>query len=402
MQKVEHAGKDFAYLTLGLLTGILAFTLTVTLWSVVVSTIWIIIGLPIAFVALLAVRGLAEVERKRTGWFTGRAPVARYKELEGHFLNRLWIIVRDEQIWRDQLWLLLLGPISLFDFVVMTVLWGTVLGSIFMPAWWWTIDPGPNYGIVTIDSPEMALLATAFGLALVPIAYWITRLLADKSAWLGTRLLSGGLTARVEELTESRAGAVNVAAADLERLERDLHDGAQARLVALAMNLGMADDKFEGDPQAARELVGEARVEAKRALAELRDLARGMRPSLLVERGLGPALEGLAARSSLPAGARISVPDRLPPAVENAAYFVVAEALANAGKHSGAQRATVSAAMHNGSLHVEISDDGHGGADPQGHGLRGLAQRVAAIDGRLTVESPQGGPTIVRAELPCA
>jgi signal transduction histidine kinase len=127
-----------------------------------------------------------------------------------------------------------------------------------------------------------------------------------------------------------------------------------------------------------------------------------MRPSLLVERGLGPALEGLAGRSSLPAAARITVPDRLPPAVENAAYFVVAEALANAGKHSGAQHATVSAAMQNGALHVEVSDDGRGGANPQGHGLRGLAQRVAAIDGRLTVESPEGGPTIVRAELPCA
>ncbi|HET8953704.1 MAG TPA: sensor histidine kinase, partial [Solirubrobacteraceae bacterium] len=199
-----------------------------------------------------------------------------------------------------------------------------------------------------------------------------------------------------------RAGAVDAAAAELQRIERDLHDGAQARLVALAMDLGMAEERFARDPEGARELVVEAREEAKRALAELRDLARGIRPSLLAERGLGPALTALAARSPIPASVDFDIPADLTHAVENATWFVVSEALANTAKHSGATRVLVSVTRVEDRLIVEIVDDGAGGASAEGSGLRGLRQRVEALDGTLTVTSPAGGPTSIRAELPCA
>jgi signal transduction histidine kinase len=214
-------------------------------------------------------------------------------------------------------------------------------------------------------------------------------------------LLAPSLAARVERLTETRAGAVDVATAELQRIERDLHDGAQARLVALAMDLGMAEERFDRDPEGAMELVGEAREEAKRALAELRDLARGIRPSLLAERGLGAAVAALAARSPIPATATVTLTRRPPAAVETAAWFVVSEALANTAKHSDARRATVWVTQRNGDLHIEVVDDGRGGADPGGAGLKGLAQRVEALDGSLEVNSPPGGPTVVRAVLPC-
>jgi signal transduction histidine kinase len=171
--------------------------------------------------------------------------------------------------------------------------------------------------------------------------------------------------------------------------------------VALAMDLGMAEERFDRDPDSARELLGTARREAKRALSELRDLARGMRPSLLEERGLGPAVAALAGRSPVPATATVDVPSKPPPQVETAAWFVVSEALANAAKHSEAGRVYIWLTQRNGGLQVEVVDNGCGGADSAGAGLKGLAQRVEALDGTLEVNSPPGGPTVVRALLPC-
>jgi signal transduction histidine kinase len=168
------------------------------------------------------------------------------------------------------------------------------------------------------------------------------------------------------------------------------------------MGLGMAEERFDRDPESARELVGEAREEARRALAELRDLARGIRPSLLTERGLAAAVEALAARSPIPATATIDVAVKPGPAVETAAWFVVSEALANAAKHSEASHVGVWLTRHGDDLRIEVVDDGRGGADATGAGLQGLAKRVAALDGTLEVYSPRGGPTVVRASLPCA
>jgi signal transduction histidine kinase len=208
-------------------------------------------------------------------------------------------------------------------------------------------------------------------------------------------------TQRIEELEATRAGAVDVQESELRRIERDLHDGAQARLVALGMSIGMAEEKLRTDPEGARALLAEARTGARKALEELRDLARGIHPPILTDRGLEPAIVALAASSPLPVTVSVDVPERPPAAVETAAYFVVAEALANAVKHADAARIGIMIRRSNGALVAEIVDDGRGGADPSGAGLRGLRQRAGALDGTLRIDSPAGGPTTVSAELPC-
>jgi signal transduction histidine kinase len=206
---------------------------------------------------------------------------------------------------------------------------------------------------------------------------------------------------RIEELEASRAGAVNVQETELRRIERDLHDGAQARLVALGMSLGLAEQHLDTDPEAVRVLLAEARAGAAEALEELRVLARGIHPPILSDRGLEPALSALVARSPVSVSLAVDVGERPPPAVETAAYFTVAEALANATKHGGATSVAIRIARADGMLVAEIVDDGKGGADPSGGGLTGIRQRAEALDGALRVVSPPGGPTTVRAELPC-
>jgi signal transduction histidine kinase len=212
---------------------------------------------------------------------------------------------------------------------------------------------------------------------------------------------SGG-TQRIAELESTRAGAVDAQDAELRRIERDLHDGAQARLVALGMSLGMAEQKLSSDPAAAQALLAEARRGAQEALEELRDLARGIHPPVLSDRGLEAAIKALAHRSPLDVLVSVDLPARPTPAVETAAYFVAAESLANAAKHASADTVDVSIHGSGDSLVVAVGDDGRGGADPSGSGLRGLRQRVEALDGKLTVTSPAGGPTRVEAVIPCA
>ena len=207
---------------------------------------------------------------------------------------------------------------------------------------------------------------------------------------------------RIEALETSRAGAVDAQETELRRIERDLHDGAQARLVALGMSLGMAEQHVDTDPEKVRELIAEARLGATEALAELRDLARGIHPPILTDRGLEAAVRALLVRSPITVTLAVDVPERPPAAVETAAYFTVSEALANAIKHAEARRVEITITMVDGRLHADVTDNGHGGADPAGRGLRGIRQRIEALDGTLLVSSPAGGPTTVHAELPCA
>ena len=207
---------------------------------------------------------------------------------------------------------------------------------------------------------------------------------------------------RISVLETSRAGAVDQQETELERIERDLHDGAQARLVALGMSLGMAEQKLASDPAAAQELLAEARQGTREALEELRNLARGIHPPVLTDRGLEAAIAAIADRTPLRVDLAVDVPRRPPRVVETAAYFVVAEALANAGKHAQAQHVAVDVREEGGNLVTEIVDDGAGAADPAGGGLDGLRRRIEALDGTLAVASPPGGPTVVRALIPCA
>ncbi|HYG94703.1 MAG TPA: sensor histidine kinase, partial [Nocardioides sp.] len=215
--------------------------------------------------------------------------------------------------------------------------------------------------------------------------------------------LAAELRSRVADLERSRARVVEVAIAERRRLERDLHDGAQQRLVAVAMGLGRARGKLDSDPDGAAELIAEAHADAKLAISELRDLARGIYPSVLGDRGLDAALSSLAARCPIPVDVSVDVEPRPSTAVESTAYFTVAEALTNIAKHSGATRAQVRVARTGNSVVVEVTDDGRGGAEVRpGGGLAGLADRAATIDGVVVVVSPAGGPTVIRTELPCA
>jgi signal transduction histidine kinase len=209
------------------------------------------------------------------------------------------------------------------------------------------------------------------------------------------------LAERVDELTRTRRGALDVQAAELRRIERDLHDGAQARLVSLSMLVGRAEEQLADRPEVAA-LVRRAREEAGAAIGELRDLARGIAPPVLADRGLGAAVQALGARAPMPVVVDVLDEQRPPPVVETAAYFVVAEALTNVAKHAGGAPARVRVSRDERRLLVEVCDEGPGGADPRGGGLTGLRHRVEAIDGTLSVTSPDGGPTTIRAELPCA
>jgi signal transduction histidine kinase len=227
-------------------------------------------------------------------------------------------------------------------------------------------------------------------------------LAADVVATLLASPRHAEMAERIETLETTRAGAVDAQETELRRIERDLHDGAQARLVALGMSLGMAEQKLADDPGRVGELLAEARLGAEQALRELRDLARGIHPPVLADRGLEAALQSLANATPMKVTLSVDLEERLAPAVESAAYFVVAEALANAGKHARARRVDVRVVRTSDLVDVEVEDDGIGGADPERSGLRGLRRRVEAIDGTLSVISPRGGPTRIRAQLPCA
>jgi signal transduction histidine kinase len=311
---------------------------------------------------------------------------------------------------------------------VTTLLWAITGADYFWPAWVWfalaagaalhavilrarSAAPGP-YRALRIQAEASALVAGADvvvwaltgGGTFWPV--WTLGALATALAvhWVVVRHRGGAreqeLEERVDELTRTRRGAVDVQAAELRRIERDLHDGAQARLVALSMHLGRAEARLDDQPELAA-LMRQAREEAGSAIAELRDLARGISPPVLADRGLVAALEGLGRRSAIPVTVDAQIVRRPPPVVETAAYFVAAEALTNAAKHAGGAAARVRAVEEGDALVVEVSDSGAGGADPDGGGLTGLRHRVEALDGRLTVTSPVGGGTVVRAELPC-
>ena len=248
-----------------------------------------------------------------------------------------------------------------------------------------------------------ALLAVLFPVA-PRLARWVTR--ADER--LAQKLLGPTrrekLAQRVESLARSRADLVAAADAERRRIERDLHDGAQQRLVSLAMNLGMARERFESEPEPVREALAAAHDEAMLALTELREFIRGLHPAVLSDRGLDAALSGLAARAPLPVRLRVDVPAPASPGVEAVAYFIVSEAITNVVKHAAATRADVTVNRAGDVLRLTVTDDGRGGAVPaagDGTGLRGLVQRAAAVDGTLSIDSPPGGPTTITAELPC-
>jgi signal transduction histidine kinase len=392
------------YLLVSFPVGIATFTFLVTAIAIGVSLAIVWVGLPILAATLVASRWLARVERRRVALALAEPVQSSY--LAPHrrgMLGWLHTAIGDTATWKDLLWLLILLPVlGLAGFTIVVCAWGTGLGLLTLPAWYSAVgDPGADLGALNVDTLDEAWIGIPIGLVVLTLAVPLTRGAGIGLALLGRALLAPSERRRVVELERTRAGAVDSQAAELQRIERDLHDGAQARLVALAMDLGMAQEKLDSDPVAARALVAGAHGEAKRALAELRDLSRGIYPAILTDRGLGPALSSIAARNPVEVALDVKLDDRLPAATEAAAYFVVVEALTNVAKHSGAEHCRVRVTHRRDRLRLEVTDDGAGGADPGGAGLTGLRQRVEALDGTLAVEPAHPGTTI-RAELPCA
>jgi signal transduction histidine kinase len=331
---------------------------------------------------------------------------------------RLGAGLRDGPGWRALAYTLLKLPVAAAGLYAV-YLWAGGVANLTYPFWWGLFrnhPPGVRLSPVLAATPfpgrvlhiatyPGTFLAFAAGVAMVLAAPWVTRAVVGADRWLLRGLLGPGrLAERVRDLEQTRAVAVDDSAALLRRVERDLHDGAQIRLATLAMHLGLAKEKLgdDGDPldvAGARELVDAAHRGAKDALAELRDLARGIHPPVL-DNGLADALATLAAGSAIPVELAADIPARPTPAIETIAYFCAAELLANAAKHSLATRVRLEATGGDGMLRLRVTDDGAGGADPGGGGLSGLAQRVSTVDGRLEVASPPGGPTRVTVELP--
>ncbi|HEY7046304.1 MAG TPA: sensor domain-containing protein [Jatrophihabitantaceae bacterium] len=332
-----------------------------------VAVVLVSVGIPMLMVCFPLLRRFADFHRHWAGKWLGVTIPASYRPRpKGNPFVRLWATVRDPASWRDVLWLFVNGTFGLVLCIAAIV--ESVLGLLF---WWW-----PKKGALYLD----ALLVK----------------------WLLSPSEKALLASRVQELAESRAETVDSQAAEIRRIERDLHDGAQARLVALGMNLGMAADAVDTDPQTARLLLAEAQAASSQALAELRGLVRGIHPPVLADRGLVGAVQALALATPLAIDVEADVPGRLAAPVESAAYFAVAEALTNVIKHSGAHHVGITLRHAHGVLHMVVEDDGRGGATiGAGSGLRGIERRLGAFDGSLKVTSPPGGPTSVIMELPC-
>ncbi|MGO8891682.1 MAG: histidine kinase [Streptosporangiaceae bacterium] len=264
----------------------------------------------------------------------------------------------------------------------------------------------PSGHLLRVLSIPVDVYLTAAGIVLLAAAPWLTAAVGALDARAARALLGPSraeeLEHQVEHLAQTRAGVVDAADAERRRLERDLHDGTQQRLVSLAMRLGMARAE-RPDAAQAQQVIAEAHEEAKAALLELRHLVRGLHPAVLEDRGLDAALSGVAARLPIPVRLTVDVPGRPPPTIEAVAYFVVSEGLTNIAKHAQASQAEVFVQRANDRLHIIVSDDGVGGADPaRGTGLAGLAKRAASVDGTFEIISPPGGPTLLTVDLPCA
>ena len=406
---------ELLYAVLGLPLGIAGFVFTVTTLSVSGGLLITFVGLPLLAFSGLVSRYLGVGVRRLGDVLVGEpiAAPAPFRAQPGLF-GWLESCLTDGTAWRARAYLLLKLPLGILTFVTAVAFWSYGLGAVTYAIWrpflpcnspssgqcHRGMQFGDNY---TFDTPFRIVLVTVAGILLVFAAPWVVRaaVLVDR---LVARPLLGptARNARVEELEHSRAAAVDDAATTLRRIERDLHDGTQARLVSLAMNVGLAKEKLAegGDPAEAQRLLDSAHVTAKEAIAEVRDLARGIHPPVL-DAGLDAALETLAANSVIPVSLTTSLHNRPAPAIETIAYFCVAELLTNVAKHSGARSATITARTEGASLVLEVADNGSGGAQVgAGTGLSGLLERVGMVDGTLVVHSPPGGPTVATIRLP--
>ncbi len=368
-------------------------------------------GLVLFAPVTVAVRGLANLHRRLAGdWFDTPILVPYLPRPDTGLIGLVKRFMTDPATWRDQVWLLVNAPVAFVLGVLPVSILGQGVFGLLIPFIW---QPGiglrnGDYLGMPLATRAESVAAAPMGFALLVFALWanprIMRLYARFNRALLGPTRKSELATRVQRLTETRAEAVDSSAAELRRIERDLHDGAQARLVAMGMNLGAAERLLDENPAAARALLVEAREASAAALQELRNLVRGIHPPVLSDRGLADAVRALALASPLRVEVKVDLPPGRPdPPVESAAYFAVSELMTNSTKHGGCGQVWVDLRYADGVLHMTVADDGHGGADPaRGTGLRGIERRLGTFDGTIFVSSPLGGPTVVTMEVPCA
>jgi signal transduction histidine kinase len=406
---------EFGYALIALPQGIFAFTYTVVTVSLSAGLLITFIGLPLLAASGVVMRWLGDGMRRGSNLVSDDEVAAPLP-----FRPRPGLVgwarsgITDATAWRARVYALLKLPLGILSFTVAITFYVTGLGGLSYPVWRPFLPyqhgddghrhRGANFGPhYFLDTPFRIVLMVVIGLVFLLAAPWVVRgvLLLDRAAVRGL-LGPTRRDARVVELERTRATAVDDSAATLRRIERDLHDGAQARLVALAMNVGLAKEKLAegGDPEQVQRLMDAAHITAKEAITELRDLARGIHPPVL-DAGLDTALQTLVAHSAIPVELRAELTERPDPAIETMAYFCTAELLTNVAKHSRSPRARIDVWVDGGRLLVRVADDGVGGARiGAGSGLRGLAERVSTVDGKLVVSSPEGGPTTVLVDVP--
>ena len=407
--------RDVGYLLPGLPIAIASFTIMITGFALGAGLfVLAFLGLVVWVAMLGTARGFAVAERARVGVMEGR-PVgpAHHRPARGKGLARLFSYLRDPLAWREWGFGILILPIRCFTWSL-TIAWlSAALGGTSYVLWEWAL-PRDNaeesetlaelIGVGDGRLADVALNTTIGVIFLVTLPYVLRAMAVAESslAWGMLTNENASLRARTEELSRSRQAVVQAEADTLRRVERDIHDGPQQRLVRLTMDLESVQRRFD-DPNAARPLLAGAVTQTKEALAELRAVSRGIAPPILTDRGLPAALAAATARCPVPTTLDVGpdLAERLPSSIENAAYFVVTESLTNVAKHSDASQCDVSVVRLADTLHVTITDNGRGGAHPgKGHGLAGLADRLAGVDGRLDVASPPGAGTTITAELP--
>ncbi|MFG2139290.1 sensor histidine kinase [Streptomyces sp. NPDC048650] len=407
--------REFLYLFLSVPLSTLMFGYAIAVIALSAGLLITFLGIPVLAGGLAGGRALGVLERGRARALLGLdvAGPAPLRPAKPGLMGWTGAVLKSGASWRHLVHCLLHFPWALFSFIFSTTFWAVGWGLLAYPLWQWTFPrylgqpgiqvwgDGDGHGRY-LDTPLAIAGVSGIGLLLVLAGPWLIHGLTQLDRVMVRGLLGRSLLAgRVSELEADRGVAVDTAAADLRRIERELHDGAQARLVSLAMELGLAKEKVTADPGAAARMVDEAHGEVKTALRELRELARGIHPAILTDRGLGPALSALSARCTVPVTVTVDLNGRPAAAVEGIAYFTVSELLENVSRHSRATGATVDVWHTAGRLMLEVTDNGRGGATTvEGSGLAGLAERLDSVDGLLVVKSPHGGPTSISAELP--
>ncbi|MEE4489480.1 sensor histidine kinase [Streptomyces sp. BE230] len=402
----------------GLVLSVTALAGSVTLFVLTLVSIVLIplgIGLVTTPQMLAAVRKHANQRRLLAiTWSDVRIPVPYRplpKDVRSGFtgqVERTTLMLKDPATWRDMQWLLVdMTAGSVVALLAATLMIYPVEGFVLAAGLWRVFtDDRYWYAFVPVDSQATGLAAAAVGVAFFAAGVALSERLLRSHFVLARSVLAPTheqeLALRIDRLTETRHEAVDTAASELRRIERDLHDGAQARLVAMGMNLGTIEALIEKDPAQAKKLLATARASSAEALTELRDLVRGIHPPVLAERGLGDAVRALALRLPIPSEVDVELNGRAEAPVESAAYFAISEALTNAAKHSGADRIWVDLHHVDGMLRISVTDNGKGGAVATGgSGLSGIERRLGTFDGIMAVSSPAGGPTMVTMEIPC-